>query len=114
MILSISLCSIQKTKFSQYGFLNAPLSFYSSIDELGEYLWNKEADCLVNLFAVPLKSGLVRLSCAPKGLIEILKIEPLSIKIDFKRVPVLSEQKWQSTHEEYFHIDVEAAVTDVY
>ena len=63
---------------------------------------------------MPLKSDPVRLSCAPKGLIEILKVEPLPIKIDFRRVPVLSEQRRQGTHEEYLHIGVEAAMADVY
>lgn len=80
MILGISLCSIQKTNCSQYGFLSAPLPFYSSIDKLGECLWDKEADCLVDLLAVPLKPGPVQLSCAPKGLIEILEAEPLPTK----------------------------------
>ena len=56
----------------------------------------------------------MRLSCALKGLIEILKIEYLSIKIDFKRISVLFEQRRQSIHKKYFHIDVKAVIINVY
>lgn len=48
------------------------------------------------------------------GLIEILEAEPLPTKVDLRRVPVLPEQRRQGTHEEYLHIGVEAAMTDVY
>ena len=63
---------------------------------------------------MPLKSGPVQLSCAPKGLIKILEVEPLPTKVDLRRVPVLPEQRRQGTREEYLHIGVEAAVADVY
>lgn len=52
----------------------------SCIGKLGEFLWVKEADCLVDLLAVPLKPGPVQLSCAPKRLNEILETEPLPTK----------------------------------
>lgn len=49
----------------------------SCIGKLGEFLWDREADCLVDLLAVPLKPGPVQSSCAPKRLKEISGIEPL-------------------------------------
>lgn len=47
----------------------------------GEVLcWDEEADCLVDLLAVPVKPVPVKLSCAPKRLNEILETEPLPTK----------------------------------
>lgn len=114
ILLSVSFCSIHKTNYSQYEFLNAPLFFYNNIDKLNECLWNKEVDCFVNLFVVSFKSNSMQLLCAPKYLIEILKIELLSTKVDLRRIFVFSEQKRQNIYGKYFHIDVKVVKTDVY
>jgi hypothetical protein len=49
----------------------------SCIGKLGEFLWDKEADCLVDLLAVPLKRSPVHLSSAPKPVDDISSVEPL-------------------------------------
>ncbi|KAL2050082.1 hypothetical protein ABVK25_009692 [Lepraria finkii] len=47
----------------------------SCIGKLGEFLWEEEADCLVDILAVPVKPGPVQSSCAPMRLIEISGIK---------------------------------------
>jgi len=58
----------------------------SCIGKLGEFLWDKEADCLVDLLAVPLKPGPVQLSCAPMRLNEVLRVEPLPTNEDLEPI----------------------------
>ncbi len=56
----------------------------SCIGKLGEFLWGKEADCLVDLLSVPVKPGPVQSSCAPKHLIEISGIKSFPTEKDLE------------------------------
>ena len=56
----------------------------SCIGKLGEFLWEEEADCLVDLLSVPVKPVPVQSSCAPKRLNEISGIKSLPTKKDLE------------------------------
>ena len=57
---------------------------FLSCGKLVEFLFDKEADCLVDLLAVPVKPSLAQLSCATAYPVDEPGIEPLPIKKDLK------------------------------